>query len=54
MWNSSTSDCKCHKACKNDEYLDTKNCSCEKQLIGNLVLECEDKMLNTTETSLDD
>ena len=24
----------CNKACKIDEYLDTKNCSCEKRLIG--------------------
>ena len=29
-------------------------CSCEKHLIGKLVIECEDEILNTTETSLDD
>ena len=28
----STSDCKCNKASKIDEYLDIKNCSCEKRL----------------------
>ena len=26
MWNSSTYDCKCNKACKIDEYLDIRNC----------------------------
>ena len=28
-----------------------ENCSCEKRLIGKLVLGCEDKILNTTKTS---
>ena len=32
----------------------SKNCSCKKRLIGNLVLACQDETLNTTETSLDD
>ena len=54
MWNPSNCDCECSKACKIDEYLDTKTCSCEKQLTGNIVLECEDEMLNTIETSLND
>ena len=54
MWNPSTCDCKCNKICKIDEYLDIRNCSCEKRLLGKLVLVCEDEMLNTTETSLDD
>ena len=54
IWNSSICDCKCNKACKIYEYLDIKNCSCEKRLIGKLVLECQDEMLNTTETSHDD
>ena len=31
-----------------------KNCSCEKRLIGKLVLECEDEMLNRTDTLVDD
>ena len=47
-------DCKCNKVCKIDEYLDTKNCSCEKCLIGKLVLECEDEILNTIEKLLND
>ena len=54
MWNPSTSDCKCNKACKIDEYLDIKNCSCESLLIGKLILECEDEILNTTEILLND
>ena len=49
MQNPSTCDCECDKACKIDEYLDIKNCSCEKQLVSKLVLECEDEILNTTE-----
>ena len=31
-----------------------KNCSCEKCLIGKLILECEDEILNTTEALLND
>ena len=34
--------------------VDIKNCSWEKRLIGKLVLECEDEVLNTTETLLND
>ena len=54
MWNPITCGCECNKACKIDEYLDTKNCSCKKYVISKLVLECEDEKLNTTETSPDD
>ena len=39
---------------KIDEYLDIKNCFCEKLLIGRLVLEREDEILNTTENLLND
>ena len=46
--------CECNEACKIDEYLDIKNCSCEKRLIDKLVLECEDEILSTTETLLND
>ena len=53
MWNPSTCNCECNKACKIDEYLDITICSCEKRLIGKLILECEDEILDTTETSLD-
>ena len=42
----------------NDEkfinYLDIKNCSCEKRLIRKLMLEYEDEILNTSETLLND
>ena len=48
IWNPSTCYCECNKACKIDEYLDIKNCSCENRLIGKLVLECEHEMLKTT------
>ena len=51
MWNLSTCNSECNKAFKIDEYLNIKNCSCEKRLIGKLVLGCEDKILNTTKTS---
>ena len=54
MWNPSTSDCECNKACTIDKYLDSKNCSCEERQIGKLVLECKDEMLKTPETLLDD
>ena len=52
-WNPSTCDCKGNKACKTGEYLDIKNCSCKKRLIGKLVLSCECEVLNATETILD-
>ena len=42
------------KACKIDECLDIKHCSCEKGLISNLVSERKDEVLNITEKSLDD
>ena len=54
MWDSSTCDWECNKACKTDEYLDIKNCSREKGLFNKLVLACEDEILNTTETLFDD
>ena len=54
MWISSTYDCKYIEAYKIDEYLDTKNCSCVKCLNGEIVLACEDGILNTTENSPDD
>ena len=54
MRNSSTCECECNKACNIDEYLYIKNWPCEKRLLGKLVLECEDEILNRSETSLDD
>ena len=50
MWNPRTCNCECNKACKTDEYSDVKNCSCEKRLIGKLVLQCEYEILNTIKT----
>ena len=54
MWDHSTCYCECNKACKIDECLGANNCSCKKRLFGKLVLEYEDEILNTTETSPDD
>ena len=42
-----------NKACKIDEYVDIKNCSCEKRLINKLVSEYKVEILNTTETLLE-
>ena len=42
-------DCECNKTCKIDEYLDIKNFSCVKRLVGQSVLECEDEILSITE-----
>ena len=50
IWNPSRCDCECNKATKLDEYLDIKNCSCEKCLSGKLALECEDEILSTSDT----
>ena len=44
MWNHSKCDCELMQRQKIDEYLDTKNCSCEKRLIGKVVLACEDEV----------
>ena len=49
MQNPSKCDWQCDKAYKIDDYLDIKNYSCEKHLVGKLVLECKDEILNTTE-----
>ena len=54
MWNSSTCDCEFNEACKIDQYFNIKSCSCEKRLIGKLILEREGEILNATENSLDD
>ena len=46
-------DCECSKAFRIDEYLNTKICLWEKCLIGKLVSTCENEILNTIETSVD-
>ena len=33
MWNPSTCDCECNKACKIEKYLNVKNCSGKKTFI---------------------
>ena len=53
MWNPCTFDCGCNKGWNIDKYLDIKNALCEKSLIGKLVLECEDEVLNANKTLLD-
>ena len=53
MWNHGTCDCECNKACKIDKCFNIKVCPCEECLTGILVLACEDEILSTTETSLD-
>ena len=47
IWNPSI--CECDKSCDVAEYLDYANSRCRKRL-NKLVLECEDEMLNTTDT----
>ena len=54
LWNPSTCGCDSNKVSKIDENVDTKNCSCEKRLIVKLALVCEDELLNTTKTSVDE
>ena len=48
--NPSTCDCEFNKAFKIGEYLEFKNCLCEKNLFNKLVPMREDEILNTTET----
>ena len=45
---------KLYKTYKIDECLNTKYCSCGKRIIGKLVLECEDEILNTNGTLIND
>ena len=51
MWNPSSYDYECNKACKIDEYLDNKNFCCKKHIIGKFVLERVDEILNITDTT---
>ena len=54
MQNPSACDCECNKTCNLDEYIDIKNGSCKNRLFEKLVLECEDQILNTSGTILND
>ena len=40
MWNPSTCECQCDKWCKQEQYLDHKNCVCKNKLIGRVIEEC--------------
>ena len=40
MWNPSTYECQSDKWCKQEQYLDHKNCVCKNKLIGRLIEEC--------------
>ena len=54
MWNPSTCDCQCNETYKSEEYLDIRKYLCKKRLFGKLTLECEDEILNTPETLLNE
>ena len=54
MWNPSMSYCEWNKACRIDEHVDVKNCFCKTFSVDKLVLECGDKILNTTEILIND
>ena len=54
MCNPSRCNSECSRACKIDEYLDTKTCSCGKRLIGKLVSAYENEILIKTENSPED
>ena len=54
MRNPRTYDYKCNRTSKIDEYLYLENFLCRERLISKLVLEGENEILNTTETSPDD
>ena len=51
IWNPSNCECECYKSCDFSEYLDYKNCKCEKRLTDKLAEECTE---NTEETRLVD
>ena len=36
-WNPSNCECECNKSCDFSEYLDYKNCICEKRLVNELI-----------------
>ena len=47
-------DCDCDKPSGIDEYLHIKNCAFKERVMFNLVLTCNDEILNTTEDTLID
>ena len=40
IWNPSSCECECDKACDVGEYLNFENCKCRKKLVDKLVDEC--------------
>ena len=46
-WNPSTCECQCNTWCKQDQYLDHKNCICKNKLIGRIIEECNN-VINET------
>ena len=44
IWNPSNCECECDKSCNIGEYLDYKNCKCEKRIIDKLVKECSENI----------
>lgn len=50
LFSPNRSNCECNKPCKVDKYLNAKNCSFQKGLFGELVLTCEDQIINRTAT----
>ena len=40
IWNPSSSECECDKACDVVEYLDYENYKCRKKLVAPLIEEC--------------
>ena len=47
IWNLSNCECKCYKSCDFNEYLDYKNCTCNKRLVNKLVEECTENIEET-------
>ena len=43
-WNPSNYECECDKLCDFSEYLDYKNCKCQKKLVHKLVAECTENI----------
>ena len=54
MVNHTTCDFECNKACKIDKYSNFNSYPSKKHVIGKLLLEFEDEILNTSESCSDD
>ena len=52
MWNPNTCECQCDKWCKTGQYLDHKNCVCKNKLIGRLIEECTNVMINNNKDNI--